>query len=213
VEIEDGGLGLTEEGRERAERMLEEAQAGIDLTDLGETPRLGLAVVGRLARGYNFEVSLRPSAYRGVRAVLIVPQNLITTAPATGRLPGIGASSVLRTGGRSSAAPVDRPTGSQPFWSEDDDEAPMVSERTPSGLPQRRRNSAGPAPVPHSGTGVHRAGVQGAGVPGAAGPDADAESVQPGMWLSAFQGATGGRAPAAAPAATQVSDESSDEVE
>jgi len=211
VEIEDGGLGLTEEGRERAERMLEEAQAGIDLTDLGETPRLGLAVVGRLARGYNFEVSLRPSAYRGVRAVLIVPQNLITTAPATGRLPGIGASSVLRTGGRSSAAPVDRPTGSQPFWSEDDDEAPMVSERTPSGLPQRRRNSAGPAPVPHYGTGVHRAGVQGAGVPGAAGPDADAEPVQPGMWLSAFQGATGGRAPATAHVSD--SDQSSDEEE
>lgn len=38
IEIEDGGLSLSEEGRARAERMLQEAQAGIDLNDLGETP-------------------------------------------------------------------------------------------------------------------------------------------------------------------------------
>lgn len=38
IEIEDGGLSLSEEGRARAERMLLEAQAGIDLNDLGETP-------------------------------------------------------------------------------------------------------------------------------------------------------------------------------
>ncbi|WP_280703798.1 ATP-binding protein, partial [Kitasatospora sp. GP82] len=93
VEIEDGGLSLSEEGRARAERMLKEAQAGIDLNDLGETPRLGLAVVGRLAQAYGFQVSLRPSAYGGVRAVLIVPQTLITTAPASGRAHGIGVAS------------------------------------------------------------------------------------------------------------------------
>ncbi|MFJ8045888.1 sensor histidine kinase [Kitasatospora sp. NPDC096147] len=91
IEIEDAGLSLSEEGRARAERMLREAQEGIDLNDLGETPRLGLAVVGRLAQAYGFQVSLRPSAYGGVRAVLIVPQELITTAPATGRVHGIGA--------------------------------------------------------------------------------------------------------------------------
>ncbi|MFJ5234889.1 ATP-binding protein [Kitasatospora sp. NPDC088391] len=90
IEIEDGGLSLGEEGRARAERMLEEAQSGIDLNDLGETPRLGLAVVGRLARAYGFQVSLRPSAYGGVRAVLIVPQRYITTAPAPSRAHGIG---------------------------------------------------------------------------------------------------------------------------
>ncbi|MFG2696903.1 ATP-binding protein [Kitasatospora sp. NPDC048407] len=90
IEIEDGGLSLGEEGRARAERMLEEAQSGIDLNDLGETPRLGLAVVGRLSRMYGFQVSLRPSAYGGVRAVLIVPQRYITTAPAPARAHGIG---------------------------------------------------------------------------------------------------------------------------
>ncbi|WP_314178066.1 ATP-binding protein [Streptomyces winkii] len=91
IEIEDGGVGLSEEARARAELRLKEAQAGIDLNDLGESPRLGLAVVGRLAQAYDFQVSLPPSAYGGVRAVLVVPKKLITTAPATGRAHGIGA--------------------------------------------------------------------------------------------------------------------------
>jgi hypothetical protein len=78
--------------------MLREAQAGIDLNDLGETPRLGLAVVGRLAQANGFQVSLRPSAYGGVRAVLVVPQEQITSAPGTGMAHGIGAASGSRPG-------------------------------------------------------------------------------------------------------------------
>ncbi|XLE05921.1 ATP-binding protein [Streptomyces sp. Pv4-95] len=93
IEVEDGGIGLSEEARSRAEGMLKEARAGIDLNDLGESPRLGLAVVGRLAQAYDFKVALPPSAYGGVRAVLTVPKTLLTTAPATGRAHGIGASS------------------------------------------------------------------------------------------------------------------------
>ncbi|MFR9675242.1 sensor histidine kinase [Streptomyces sp. TR06-5] len=92
IEIEDGGVGLSEEARSRAEQMLKEAHAGIDLNDLGEAPRLGLAVVGRLARAYDFQVSLPPSAYGGVRAVLVVPSRTITTAPVTVRAHGIGAA-------------------------------------------------------------------------------------------------------------------------
>ncbi|GAA2608754.1 hypothetical protein GCM10009863_22700 [Streptomyces axinellae] len=109
IEIEDGGVGLSEEARARAERMLSEARAGIDLNDLGETPRLGLAVVGRVAQAYDFQVSLPPSAYGGVRAVLCVPKNLITTAPATGKAHGIGAASGPRPVPRSGQdhAPAD----------------------------------------------------------------------------------------------------------
>ncbi|MBV6696835.1 sensor histidine kinase KdpD [Kitasatospora aureofaciens] len=112
IEIEDGGLGLSEEGRLRAERTLKLAQGEFDLNDLGETPRLGLAVVGRLCRAYGFQISLRPSAYGGVRAVLIVPQELITTAPATGRAHGIGSFS----GPRPLPANPPRPkAGSRPW--------------------------------------------------------------------------------------------------
>ncbi|MFE7493100.1 ATP-binding protein, partial [Kitasatospora sp. NPDC057541] len=125
IEIEDGGLSLSEEGRARAERMLAEAQAGMDLNDLGETPRLGLAVVGRLCRAYGFQVSLRPSAYGGVRAVLVFPQELLTSAHATGRAHGIGVT------GSSGPEPVD--------------------DRRPHTSPPPRRPLTGPPPGPLGG--------------------------------------------------------------
>ncbi|MFJ9624226.1 sensor histidine kinase [Streptomyces sp. NPDC101181] len=93
IEIEDGGVSLSEEARARAENMLAQAQAGINMNDLGESPRLGMAVVGRLSRMYQLQVSLRQSAYGGVRAVLIVPREMITTGPAPGIAHGIGATS------------------------------------------------------------------------------------------------------------------------
>ncbi|MET8171380.1 sensor histidine kinase [Streptomyces clavifer] len=93
IEIEDGGVSLSEEARARAENMLAQAQAGINMNDLGESPRLGMAVVGRLSRMYQLQVSLRQSAYGGVRAVLIVPRDMITTGPAPGIAHGIGATS------------------------------------------------------------------------------------------------------------------------
>ncbi|MFC5075622.1 ATP-binding protein [Kitasatospora cinereorecta] len=93
IEIEDGGVSLSEEARARAENMLAQAQAGINMNDLGESPRLGMAVVGRLSRMYQLQVSLRQSAYGGVRAVLVVPRDMITTGPAPGIAHGIGATS------------------------------------------------------------------------------------------------------------------------
>ncbi len=116
IEIEDGGVGLSEEARGRAEQRLKEAQAGIDLNDLGEAPRLGLAVVGRLAQAYDFQVSLPPSAYGGVRAVLVVPKKLITTAPTTVLAHGIGATPGAETPRRvgGSAGPSDSPEASRP---------------------------------------------------------------------------------------------------
>ncbi|GAA2144276.1 ATP-binding protein [Kitasatospora kazusensis] len=211
IEIEDGGLSLSEEGRARAERMLKEAQAGIDLNDLGETPRLGLAVVGRLSQVYGFQVSLRPSAYGGVRAVLIVPQELITTAPASGRAHGIGASSGPRPAGvpapvaaRSHAGPQSLTVG--------EDEAPMVSERTPNGLPQRRRRHAAPsgaAPqVPQLRAAEPRAVEPRVAEPVAAEPSQAQAPAQPGMWLAAFQSGVNGQTPATA-SVGYSSDESS----
>ncbi|WP_063857156.1 MULTISPECIES: ATP-binding protein [unclassified Kitasatospora] len=191
IEIEDGGLSLSEEGRGRAERMLRDAQEGIDLNDLGETPRLGLAVVGRLAQEYGFQVSLRPSAYGGVRAVLIVPQELITTAPAVGRAHGIGIAAGSRPGSaaalRSAGGP--RPWGAKtvpgviaesPHRSSAAGGPAAVGEQTPDGLPQRRRHAAS------SWTGA----PEGAGV-----PRPTPAPVQPGMWLAAFHEGVNGNAP------------------
>lgn len=113
--------------------------------DLGEPPRLGLAVVGRLSQAYGFQVSLRSSAYGGVRAVLVVPQELITTAAsATGLAHGIGASSGPRP-----ALPVtdERPARPVTGPSSPDDDVPVVTERTALGLPQRRRKAPVTAPA------------------------------------------------------------------
>ncbi|MFC7467243.1 sensor histidine kinase [Actinomadura keratinilytica] len=96
IEIEDAGISLNDVVRERVERKLEEAKAGIDVDDLGETPRLGLAVVGRLARMYDMQIALRQSAYGGVRAVLIVPRDMLTDEPAPAVAHGIGAAAVQR---------------------------------------------------------------------------------------------------------------------
>ncbi|MFD9333844.1 sensor histidine kinase [Streptomyces sp. NPDC060028] len=201
IEIEDGGLSMSEEARKRAERMLRQAQEGIDLTDLGETPRLGLAVVGRLAQAYNFRVSLRSSAYGGVRAVLVVPQDLITTVTtATGVAHGIGTSSGPRAALEPAAPdranhvdradradladraqPMPRPaTGPQPPAATDEDEAPAVTERTPNGLPQRRRKTRATAPAEAA-----------AAQPAAASVPEQAEA-QPGLWLAAFQSGLSG---------------------
>ncbi len=223
VEIEDGGVSLSEEARLRAERMLEQAQAGIDLNDLGETPRLGLAVVGRLSQAYGFQVSLRPSAYGGVRAVLIVPQHHLTTAAATGRAHGIGAVGGTRpdkapprttlprqaTGPRQ-PSPVPA-TSTTPLM---DDDVPLVTERTANGLPQRRRRTPGEAPRPT----VRPDGRPGAGAP-TPGPamagDAPApneDNVQPGIWLAAFTSGVSGD-PSATSSAREKSDESLDKGE
>ncbi len=143
------------------------------MNDLGESPRLGMAVVG-FSRMYQLQVSLRQSAYGGVRAVLIVPRDMITTGPAPGIAHGIGATSrptssldmsqlqhVVPPPGKrkpkpatgpvpSVAAPV--PTGAAaaaprpavPAAAMEDD-VPVVTEWTENGLPQRR--SRGRAPL------------------------------------------------------------------
>ncbi|MEV7774298.1 ATP-binding protein [Kitasatospora sp. NPDC086791] len=163
IEIEDGGLGLTDEARARAELAMREAMVSKDFDDLTESPRLGFAIVGRLCQAYGFQVSLRRSAYGGVRAVLVVPQELLTTAPPTGRAHGIGAFSGPRPlpanpprhaaptrpwGGRATSAgvgpsygstnPWGSPSGSSGSAATGDDEV-IVTERTANGLPQRRR--------------------------------------------------------------------------
>ncbi|MEU3448382.1 ATP-binding protein [Streptomyces thermolilacinus] len=197
VEIEDGGVSMSEEARKRAERMLRQAQQGIDLNDLGETPRLGLAVVGRLAQAYGFQVSLRSSAYGGVRAVVVVPQELITTvAAASGLAHGIGASSVPRTAVPAApAAPAPVPASAErpATGPVADDEAPTVVERTPNGLPQRRRRK--PLAEPQQAAAAAPAASSGQAPAASATPASEQEptpQVQPGMWLAAFQSGLSG---------------------
>ncbi|WP_407547859.1 ATP-binding protein [Streptomyces sp. Pv4-95] len=171
VEIEDGGVGMSEQARHLAERRLEQAQQGIDLGDLGETPRLGLAVVGRLTQAFGLQVSLRNSAYGGVRVVLVVPQQLITSAAeASGVAHGIGTFSGPRAASQPGQAASPRPTP-KPQAVRRADDAPPVVERTANGLPQRRR----------------RERVAEAQAPAGNTRSAEGPQRAPGEWLTAFK--------------------------
>lgn len=144
IEIEDAGVSLNEESRARIERMIEDAKNGDDAHNLGENPRLGLAVVGRLCKMFDMEVSLRASAYGGVRAILVVPRVMTTTEPGVGAAHGIGATGIPKPELGAVEGPKRRPKKRRPTSPKIpagismEDDVPVVTEWTAGGLPQRR---------------------------------------------------------------------------
>nr|BFD93542.1 hypothetical protein KitaXyl93_49020 [Kitasatospora sp. Xyl93] len=85
VTVEDSGLGLGESWLRRAERAV--SAEPLDLTTLSAGTRLGLAVVGVLARKHGLQISFRPSARGGTGVVMLIPQQLVTHAPAATSAP------------------------------------------------------------------------------------------------------------------------------
>lgn len=84
VTVEDSGLVMSEVQLRRAEQAV--SAESLDLAGLSGT-RLGLAVVGRLARKHGLTVSFRPSARGGTGALMMLPQELISRAPAEAAAP------------------------------------------------------------------------------------------------------------------------------
>ncbi|WP_406726376.1 ATP-binding protein [Streptomyces sp. GD-15H] len=82
IEVDDGGLGL-DEYRMAEAREIVSGRRLLGVGDVGEIPQTGFAVVGRFAHRHGFSVDLGPSPYGGVRAVILVPLELLKTlAPA-----------------------------------------------------------------------------------------------------------------------------------
>jgi hypothetical protein len=116
ITVEDSGLVMSDVQLRRAERTVSTAPA--DLTGLSGT-RLGLAVVGRLARKHGLTVSFRPSARGGTGALLMLPQSVITQlrpdapgrGPVSARTPAVtpAATSTPRTPAAASAPPAVTP--------------------------------------------------------------------------------------------------------
>jgi hypothetical protein len=75
VTIEDGGLGMKRQALERAEAAVSTAEP-VDIAKLSGT-RLGLAVVGTLARKHDLHVFFRPSSRGGTGVVLRIPNPLV----------------------------------------------------------------------------------------------------------------------------------------
>ncbi|MES4882586.1 ATP-binding protein [Streptomyces sp. NPDC000349] len=120
VVVDDAGVGMSDEERARADRLLATERAS-GVAGLGNPPQFGFAVIGLLCERFGFEVSVDSSSpYGGVRAVVLLPHELLTGVPEK-KTPAPAAHATAR--------PV-RDGGA---------EAAPVSSRTDDGLPRRRR--------------------------------------------------------------------------
>ncbi|WP_078856609.1 ATP-binding protein [Streptomyces sp. NBRC 109706] len=128
--VDDAGLGMDQETKARATSLLTMGGA-VDITSLGDPPKFGFALSGKLATHYGFHVSVDAvSPYGGVRAVIRVPESLLTAeVPAP-------AAVVLDRSDNDEAEEV-KPT---PI-------ASLVVGQTAGGLPKRRRRRNGAVSV------------------------------------------------------------------
>ncbi|MGQ4362854.1 ATP-binding protein [Streptomyces sp. SAS_272] len=151
VTVDDAGLGMTRDERERAQRLVA-GDEPILLTELGDPPRMGLAAIGRLTRQFDLGVDVSSaSPYGGVRAVLRVDTHLLSHLDPAERPPAASAPRTTRTARK---ALPDPPGRSHAYGAETG-----VPEREPApghhepqdvddGLPQRRRRTRSAAPTP-----------------------------------------------------------------
>ncbi|MFI5568458.1 ATP-binding protein [Streptomyces sp. NPDC051740] len=143
VSVEDSGLVMGEAQLRRAERAVSGESA--ELGGLTGT-RLGLGVVGRLARRYGLRVSYRPSARGGTGVLMLVPQDILVppdgpTAPSAGTpTTGIAAAPTARTTTPATApsATATPATGT----------APTARSATPAGTPSVPATPAGLTETP-----------------------------------------------------------------
>jgi signal transduction histidine kinase len=77
VEVEDQGLGIEDDQLAQLNEMLANPP-DFGLFTLSRDSRIGLFVVARLARRHHVKVTLRPSAFGGIRAGLLVPTTALS---------------------------------------------------------------------------------------------------------------------------------------
>ncbi|MFF3842597.1 ATP-binding protein [Streptomyces sp. NPDC001930] len=162
IAIEDSGLVMSDVQQRRAEAAV--GAAPQDLAGLSGT-RLGLAVVGRLARKHGLTVSFRPSARGGTGALLMVPQELISHAPSEPTATPAETLPPVAGRGLSAPATTDAPAAAPEPETTHDSPAESTGEHPrfgESGLPQRRRGRAMAA--------AHPEGPQAAGATPGEGP-------------------------------------------
>jgi len=86
VEVEDRGLGITEERMAEINRNL----SSPPVFDLSGSDRLGLFIAGRLAARHDIKITLRPSAFGGTSAIVIIPTSLVVEEGAYEQVRSIG---------------------------------------------------------------------------------------------------------------------------
>ncbi|MEU3280612.1 sensor histidine kinase [Streptomyces antibioticus] len=76
IEVEDRGLGLSEEDYASFNAQLA-VEPAFDVVALADDLRLGMFVIARLATRHGISVTLRPSAYGGTTAVVLLPPDIV----------------------------------------------------------------------------------------------------------------------------------------
>ena len=79
VEVEDRGLGMTEQDL----ALANERFANPPEFDLADSEKLGFFVVARLAGRHNIKITLRTSPYGGVAAIVLLPHTITVTPDTT----------------------------------------------------------------------------------------------------------------------------------
>ncbi|MFF5899933.1 ATP-binding protein [Streptomyces argenteolus] len=75
--VDDAGIGMDDDALKRARTLLS-GPSEVLLTELGDPPQTGFAVVGRLIARYGFSCHIESSPYGGMRAMLRIPAHLLT---------------------------------------------------------------------------------------------------------------------------------------
>ncbi len=166
VTVEDSGLVMSDSALRRAEQAVSGGPIGrgaeADLSSLTGT-RLGLAVVGNLARKHTLTVSYRPSAIGGTAVVVVIPRDLTTRLD---RSPGSTASLELPPAARppaTTALPAAGPFGPPVAAVTEATDAAAAQPLSPSDpLPKRRRGSTFAAVHPD---GLHPAALESSAYP------------------------------------------------
>ncbi|WNF28057.1 ATP-binding protein [Streptomyces sp. C11-1] len=142
--VDDAGLGMGQEEKDRAAALLS-PQAAISVSSLGIPPQFGFAVSGMLAARYGFRVSVDSvSPYGGVRAVVLIPDELLTTEAPPAAAPA-EAPEAPQVSGMSEAS------GAQQFPQPQQFAQPQQLQRTQAHQAADRRQGpapAAPAPTP-----------------------------------------------------------------
>ncbi|AZM53906.1 ATP-binding protein [Streptomyces sp. WAC 01529] len=154
VSVEDSGLVMGPVQQRRAERAVSGETTG--LGGLSGT-RLGLAVVGRLARKHGLTVSFRPSARGGTGVLLLIPQELLSrpsdpTPPPATPLPRTPARAQLPAASQEPVAPQPSASAQDPTSAQHLTAAqPLApSPHQPSLPPADAPSPTAPAAAPHT---------------------------------------------------------------
>nr|WP_240969071.1 ATP-binding protein [Streptomyces sp. HNM0575] len=129
IQIDDRGTGMTEARLQKALELVA-GPRDTSIRDL-QTPQIGLAVVGNIARRLNIRVSLGRSPYGGIRAVVLVPMDLLEAIDPVYTMP-------VPEGTAGPAAEEERPLRAER------DESPLAapSRVAPESLPSRKPAAA-----------------------------------------------------------------------